>query len=123
MKEAGILRDCIELLRILKMHRVLDYWRITVGGVLRQGMYLIPNKEMAGFSDIIILTKNPYSIFLETKSPKGRQSDNQKEFQRRVESVGHKYYLCRSREHLCQILTENGIETNRYISSGSGSLF
>lgn len=108
-KERDILFACKALLEFLKNRGVLDYFRITTSGILREGRYLVANKEMAGFSDIIILTPEPRTIFLELKAEKGRQSDNQKRFQKRVEAMGHKYYLCRSREALCQILEENSV--------------
>lgn len=109
IRESDVLLECKALLDFLKNKRLLEYWRVSVGGLLIKGKHLVPNKEMSGFSDIIILLPTPSTIFLELKAEKGIQTDNQKEFQRRVESMGHKYYLCKSRGELCEILEMNGI--------------
>ncbi len=109
IKEKQVLIDCKSVLEPLKRAGLLDYWRITVGGILQRGKFMVPNKEMAGFSDIIILIPDQVDIFLELKSEVGCQSDNQKEFERRVLMMGRKYCLCKSREELCKILSENGI--------------
>ena len=47
-----------------------------------------------GVSDLIVLTPNKVT-FAEVKNPngKGRQSDNQKEFQKKVESLGFEYTI------------------------------
>ena len=49
----------------------------------------------SGVSDLIVLLPNRI-IFLEVKTDKGRQSDNQKRFQKKVESLGFEYYVVRS---------------------------
>ncbi len=109
IRESQVLIECKALLDFFKYKNLLDYWRVSVSGVLRAGKFITSNKEMAGFSDIIILTPKPRTIFLELKAENGTQSKNQKAFQSRVEAMGHKYYLCRSREKLCEILEENEI--------------
>lgn len=47
-----------------------------------------------GVSDLIVLIPNKV-IFAEIKNPngKGKQSDNQKEFQKTVESLGFEYFI------------------------------
>lgn len=114
-KERQVLQACKAVLNVLKDVKLLDYWRITTGGKLYAGRTLLPNIEMVGFSDIIILAKGvPHIIFVELKATDGKQSDRQKEFQQRVETMGHKYYLCHGAEELCQILDQNGVKTNLY---------
>lgn len=54
--------------------------------------YLNPKWKNSGFSDLLIM-KNGKVIFLEIKTPSGKQSDKQKEFQEIVESVGVPYVL------------------------------
>lgn len=114
-KERDVLRDCKSLLDVFKFHQILDYWRITTGGILQHGKFLVPNKEMAGFSDLIILIAAGPVIFLELKSDKGNQSVNQKAFQARINLVRHKYYLCSSMKILCDILKENGVNVELFI--------
>ena len=51
---------------------------------------------MAGVSDLIIVADRRV-LFVEMKDGKnGRQSEHQKEFQHRVEVLGHRYVVCRS---------------------------
>lgn len=110
-----MLVECRALLDFLKYKGILDYWRISVSGILRSNNFLTPNKEMAGFSDIIILTPLPRALFVELKAENGKQSDLQKKFQTRVEAMGHRYYLCKSRKSLCEILEANEIPMKLFI--------
>ena len=48
-----------------------------------------------GISDMIAL-KAGRVVFLEVKSPRGRQNDNQQKFQQDVEDHGGEYWLVRS---------------------------
>lgn len=50
---------------------------------------------LAGVSDLIIIAKR-LILFIEMKTPTGRQSEKQKQFQNRVECLGFRYILCHS---------------------------
>jgi hypothetical protein len=50
---------------------------------------------MPGVSDLILLFKGRV-YFAEVKTSDGTQSDNQKEFQRKVEAMGFTYFIVRS---------------------------
>ena len=50
---------------------------------------------MAGVSDLIAVG-NGKVLFVEMKSEKGRQTEYQKEFEKRVTALGHTYVVCRS---------------------------
>lgn len=50
---------------------------------------------LAGVPDLVIVGKGEV-FFVEIKTPTGKQSDSQKEFQREVEARGFKYLLWRS---------------------------
>lgn len=60
-----------------------------------QAMKLKATGLVAGVSDLIILQPNK-AIFVELKTEKGRQSDNQKEFEQIVTALGFDYHLVRS---------------------------
>lgn len=64
----------------------------------------------AGFPDFIFLLPNGYYPYLclELKTKEGRQSDSQKEFQRKVEEVGGKYVVIRTLDDFIK-------EVNQYI--------
>lgn len=63
----------------------LEAFNLKVSGVL------------AGVADLIIVG-NKKVLFVEMKYKHGTQQDTQKQFQQRVEELGHKYVLCRSFE-------------------------
>lgn len=53
---------------------------------------------VAGASDLVLLKPNRFygSLCIEMKTPGGKQSPAQKEWQKAVEAAGDKYVLCRS---------------------------
>ena len=52
---------------------------------------------LAGFSDLIVIAEHNV-LFLEMKTPDGRQSEKQKDFQEKVSKLGFEYVICRSFE-------------------------
>jgi len=67
--------------------------KIEAGNLKRQGV-------KPGVTDVLLqIPKKGYaSLCMEFKTPKGRQSDEQKEYQRQVEMAGSKYVIVRSVE-------------------------
>ena len=58
---------------------------------------------MPGVSDLIVVTPEK-TIYVELKTETGVQSVVQKEFQKKIENLNHKYYLVRSLEQFKSIL-------------------
>ena len=56
-----------------------------------------------GASDLIVIMKGR-TIFVENKSKKGSQSPDQIEFQKKVESLGYQYHVCKSLEQFKTII-------------------
>lgn len=52
---------------------------------------------LKGVSDTIVVLPNK-TLYIEFKTETGAQSEAQKDFQSRIQSIGHSYYLCRSLE-------------------------
>jgi len=52
---------------------------------------------VAGVADLVILS-SVGTIFIEMKTRTGTQSPSQKAFQKRVEALGYRYFVCRSFE-------------------------
>lgn len=50
---------------------------------------------LAGVSDLVVVADRRV-LFVEMKTARGRQRETQKDFQRRVEVLGHRYVVCRS---------------------------
>ena len=62
---------------------------------LREAANLKKEGALAGVSDLVIVAERTV-LFVEMKSPKGRQQETQKIFQRNVERLGHRYCICHS---------------------------
>lgn len=56
--------------------------------LVRTGLY-------PGAADLMVIHLGKV-LFIENKTPTGRQSPHQKDFQQHVESLGFPYYVCRS---------------------------
>lgn len=69
-------------------------WRNNTGSVKTQDGRFI-NFGLKGSADIIGLLKGGRFLAIEVKSPTGRQSPDQKNFQKMIESFGGLYVLAR----------------------------
>lgn len=75
--------------------------KIEAANMKRQGV-------KRGIADVILqVPKKGYaSLCLEFKTPTGKQSDEQKEYQRQVEMAGSKYVVVRSVQQAIKTMTE-----------------
>ena len=55
---------------------------------------------LAGVADLVIVGNGGKVLFVEMKAGKNKQEDSQVLFQNKVEKLGHKYIICRSKEQL-----------------------
>lgn len=72
--------------------------------------YIIHHRKMGyilGQPDLVILAKGGRCIFAELKTPTGKQSSEQKEFQRLAELYGSRYELWRSIEDVVNFVKED----------------
>lgn len=84
------------------LYKHYSFWRMNNGGVFNptRGAFMpAPKYGMKGVSDLIMLY-NGRAIFLEIKSPVGKQSPDQKNFQTYVEHAKCKYFVIRSIDDL-----------------------
>jgi hypothetical protein len=58
-----------------------------------------------GVSDLVIVL-NSKVLFIELKDGNNQQSDHQKDFQKRIEVLGHEYHLIRSLEQFQKLIYE-----------------
>ena len=58
---------------------------------------------LKGASDLIVVLPNKI-LFVELKTEKGIQSENQKDFQNRIELLGFEYYLIRSLDQFKKLI-------------------
>lgn len=57
-----------------------------------------------GESDLTVFCKGGRTVFLETKTPTGRQSKAQKHFEEYIKNLGYEYYVVRSVEDALRIV-------------------
>lgn len=74
------------------------------------GAKLKEEGQLAGVSDLIFLKANRFyhGLLIEVKTDKGRQSDNQKEWEQKIINDGFKYIVVRSLDQFIE-------EVNRYL--------
>ncbi len=61
---------------------------------------------LKGASDLIVILPNKI-LFVEIKTEKGVQSENQKDFQNRIEILGYNYHIIRSLEQFQELIKTN----------------
>ena len=60
----------------------------------------------SGVADLVVLLPKGKTIFLEVKNEKGKQSNMQKKFEEKVNSLGFEYYIVRSVEDVQKIIKQ-----------------
>ena len=63
---------------------------------------------LSGVSDLVVVLKGRI-IFIEVKNAVGKQSPNQKRFQKQVENLGFPYHLVRTLESFKKIIENNSL--------------
>ena len=63
---------------------------------------------ISGVSDLILLKSNQdyHGLMIELKSPKGKQTDAQRLFEKNVTANGYKYVVCRDLQSFIKIINE-----------------
>ena len=93
MKESEIQR---QILDYLALKRIFHY-RNNSGAMVSEykGKKRFMRFGATGSPDIVCVIKGQY-VGLEVKTPKGKQSEHQKAFQKKLEAAGGRYLLVRS---------------------------
>ena len=107
VKESQIQTAIEQYLRILEQNGRLVYiknnsgaYRTGTGGFVRFGR--------SGSSDFLLFVDQGRCIHLEVKAEKGRQSKSQRDYQRLVERLGHKYLVVRSLKEVASLFDGTG---------------
>jgi hypothetical protein len=82
------------------------FWRnnnVPIFDAKRNAYRSMPKYAMKGVADIILLV-NGFSYFLEVKTKTGKQSTEQKKFEKGVKEAGCKYFVVRSIDDVQKIL-------------------
>lgn len=64
------------------------------------------NIGLPGEADLTLFQRGGKTIFIEVKTPTGRQSKQQRAFQKRVEELGFKYKIVRSLDDAKNLILE-----------------
>ena len=93
--ESQIQRNIVKWFRLKYPRYIIS--AIPNGGArqAREAAILKQEGVLAGFADLILIADNSV-LFVEVKTEKGRQSERQKDFQKRVNLLGFEYIIVRS---------------------------
>lgn len=69
--------------------------------------YAMINRMVKGTADILVLIPNGGSLHIELKVEGNKQQPNQVEYQKRIEAMGHKYYVCYSYDRFYEIVNSH----------------
>jgi hypothetical protein len=95
ISESDVLSQCLSYLRV----KGFWVWRNNTGAARASGGRYVPF-GLIGSPDIIGVLPDGRFLGVECKSPSGRQSAAQKDFQRKAEERGALYILARSVDDL-----------------------
>jgi hypothetical protein len=106
-REDAIQEAIVQLLRLAADRRTI-YFAIPNGipASPRIGARFVKHGLLAGAPDLLIITPDGRTNFLEVKAPDGRQSDAQKDFQARCAIVRVNYRVVRSLGEAEEVLRE-----------------
>jgi hypothetical protein len=113
IREQDLEKACIEYLSFLPETFA---WKNQTGGtpITSNGRTFIKKAPCTGVSDITIIHKGKV-MFVELKVPKGKQSENQKEFQRNVEIAGGSYFIITSLADLKTLIFSESFRATPFV--------
>ena len=71
-----------------------------------KNQYFLESGVLVGVSDLVIVLPNKV-LFVELKSQTGVQSKSQRDFEAKIKSIGHEYYLIRSLTEFQKLIKSN----------------
>ena len=110
LKEHRIQTDCITWFRLQYPAYKHNLFAVPNGGLRDKitAAQLMDEGVLAGVADLILLKSNDRygALLIEMKTRTGRQSDNQIEWQQKIEADGYRYVICRSIEDFMREVRE-----------------
>lgn len=105
LKECQIQSQCVQWFRFQYPEFII--FSTNNEACFRRITYFNSLGLLNGVSDLIILLPHGKTLFIEMKNKKGRQREEQKTFQEKVEGLGFHYFICRSLEQFQEIINNN----------------
>ena len=79
-------------------------YSVPVEGCVNQMTKFKKSGLLPGVADLVVLFPGGRSVYIEMKSPEGRQRQAQSVFERKIMNLGFDYYICRSLEQFKEII-------------------
>ena len=107
-KESVLQTACVKWFRL--QYPDLVIYAVPNGGSrnVREAQRLKSEGVLAGVADLVIMLPQGKSLYIEMKVKGNRQTQNQKDFQKIAETLGHTYVVCYTFEEF-QKVVENQI--------------
>ena len=108
-KESILQTACVKWFRL--QYPDLIIYAVPNGGSrnVREAQRLKAEGVLAGVADLVVLLPQGKSLYIEMKVKGNKQTDNQKEFQKKAIALGHNYAVCYTFEEFQQVI-ENQIQ-------------
>ena len=112
-KESVLQTSCVKWFRYQYPHLII--YAVPNGGSrnVREAQRLKAERVLAGVADLVIMFPQGKSLYIEMKVKGNKQTDNQKEFQKIAETLGHTYAVCYSFDEFKEII-EKEMKKNIY---------
>lgn len=103
-KESVLQTSCVKWFRYQYPHLII--YAVPNGGSrnIREAQRLKTEGVLAGVADLVIMFPQGKSLYIEMKIKGNKQTDNQKEFQKIAETLGHTYTVCYSFDEFKEII-------------------
>ena len=111
-QESNLQSACVRWFRLQYPNLVI--YAVPNGGSrnVREAQRLKAEGVLAGVADLVIMLSQGKSLYIEMKVKGNCQTDNQKDFQQKVEALGYKYYVCYSFDEFKAIIEKELTTTN-----------
>lgn len=107
--ESNLQKSCVRWFRLQYPKLASLLFAVPNGGARNAvtGAILKAEGVTKGVADLLLLvpTKHHHALCVEMKTPKGRQSQAQKDWQKAVTDQGYCYIVCRSAEEFIREIT------------------
>ena len=103
-QESILQTSCVKWFRLQYPNLVI--YAVPNGGSrnVREAQRLKAEGVLAGVADLVIMLPQGKSLYIEMKVKGNRQTQNQKDFQKIAETLGHTYAVCYSFEEFKDII-------------------
>ena len=109
-EEHRIQSDCVRWFRLQNPKMKHNLFSVPNGGKRDAvtGAKLKEEGALAGVTDLILLKSNRFygALLIEMKTPKGSQSDSQKEWESKITQDGYKYVIIRSLDEFRKVVKQ-----------------